>query len=147
MIAVVVAAIVGLLALILGERDYAAPHKPPPSAPAQATPKGEVPSKPEAKSVPEGLQPKPDDKGADKKKPPPPPVETVIIQRPGRGAIVDEQSADTFMQFDADRDGVVDRYEARYSDFLTSNFDAIDTSRDGKVSMDEMRAFDAKRAK
>jgi hypothetical protein len=132
-IAVVVIAVAGMLAFLLTGRDFAAPAKPVP----------EKRSQPEAKSVPERLQKKPEAKPADTTPPPPTPTETVIIQRPGRGALADVQSADTFMQFDSDRDGVVDRSEARYSDFLTANFDAIDTSRDGKISMDEMRAFDA----
>jgi len=136
-IAIVVAALAGMLAFVLAERDYAAPAKPVP----------EKLSQPEAKAVPEHLQKKPEDKPDDKSPPPSPPAGTVIIQRPGRGALADVQSADTFMQFDTDRDGVVDRGEARYSDFLTANFDAIDTGRDGKISIDEMRAFDAKPAR
>lgn len=131
--AIVVAALVGGLVFVLTERDYAA-----------AVP--EKRSQPEARSAPERLQKKAEPKPPEAK-PVPPPAETIIIQRPGRGALEDVQSADTFIQFDADRDGVVNRHEARYSDFLTSNFDAIDTSRDGKISADEMRAFDARRAK
>ena len=45
-----------------------------------------------------------------------------------------------------DRDGVVDRSEARHSEFLDANFERIDLDRDGKITLGEMRAFDAKRA-
>jgi len=133
-IAVVVVAIAGALALLLTERDYAAPEKR---------------ALPEARSVPERLQKKPEPKPpiVPPVKPLPPEEQTITIRKEGVGAVGDVQSADTFIQFDADRDGVVDRHEARYSDFLSANFDAIDSSRDGKISMDEMRTFDSKRAR
>jgi hypothetical protein len=75
-----------------------------------------------------------------------PPTVIIIQQRPARGAADDVQSADTFLQFDTNRDGVVDRNEADSSEFLRANFGAIDTNGDGKISDAEIRAFDAKRS-
>jgi EF hand len=153
--AVAVAALLGGAAFLLSERDYAGPQNPATTKAGPTKPPGEVRSRTEGTPAPKDSSrkpesavttgkpphPKPDDSAVAKKHPP---QKTVIIQAPGRGALVDHQSADTFIQFDTDRDGVVDRHEARYSDFLSVNFDAIDTGRDGKISSDEMRAFDLK---
>src|SRR5512145_3308994 len=48
-------------------------------------------------------------------------------------------------RFDANGDGLISRDEAKGAPGLTTNFDAIDTSKDGSLSADEMRAFHATR--
>jgi hypothetical protein len=75
----------------------------------------------------------------------PEPPAAVIQKRVFRGASDDAQSADTLLQFDGDRDGKVDRREAAASDFMLRHFSAIDTNGDGKITIEEMRVFDAER--
>jgi EF-hand domain pair/EF hand len=48
------------------------------------------------------------------------------------------QSASTFLQFDGNRDGKVDRIEARESPSLFVNFSRLDQNRDDKITADEM---------
>jgi Ca2+-binding EF-hand superfamily protein len=46
-----------------------------------------------------------------------------------------------FKKADADNDGTLDKQEAKAMPRVAKNFDAIDTDKDGTVSMDEIRAF------
>jgi Ca2+-binding EF-hand superfamily protein len=46
-----------------------------------------------------------------------------------------------FKKADADNDGTLDKQEATAMPRVAKNFDAIDTDKDGTVSMDEIRAF------
>lgn len=51
------------------------------------------------------------------------------------------QSVDTFLQFDSDRDGAVSRIEARESPSLRTTFEQIDVNRDGRITADEMSGY------
>ena len=117
------------------------PATQPPSTPLVGTP---PPPGPERPSEPLVAIPPPS-KPVEKPSQPVPPTTTIIIQqRTARGASDQAQSADTFLQFDTNRDGMVDQNEADASGFLSANFNVIDTNRDGKLSEAEMRAFDAR---
>lgn len=51
------------------------------------------------------------------------------------------QSVDTFLQFDSDRDGAVSRIEAQESPSLRTTFGELDLNRDGRITADEMSDY------
>jgi hypothetical protein len=110
------------------------PQERIPGAPPPTTERPPVPL--EYAPPPSKTQPKPVE---------PEPPEAVIQKRVFRGASDDAQSADTLLQFDSDRDGKVDRREASASDFMLKHFSSIDSNGDGKITVEEMRVFDAER--
>jgi Ca2+-binding EF-hand superfamily protein len=52
-----------------------------------------------------------------------------------------EKGQAAFKKADADNDGTLDKEEAKAMPRVAKNFDAIDTDKDGTVSMDEIHAF------
>ena len=46
-----------------------------------------------------------------------------------------------FKKHDADNDGTLDRTEAKATPFIDRHFEAIDTDKDGTISMAEIQAF------
>jgi Ca2+-binding EF-hand superfamily protein len=68
-------------------------------------------------------------------------VEHPLIGALGRPGIpAGSQSASTYVQFDADHDGVVSRSEAQASASLRIFFDRLDSDRNGVISADEMES-------
>jgi hypothetical protein len=138
---VALCAAIAVALLTLSPKDYGADAGKPPAelkGPPQPPEPVVRPSTP--------LEAKPPPAKPVEKPPKAVPPTVIIQQRTARGAADDVQSADTFLQFDTNRDGVVDRNEADSTEFLRANFGAIDTNGDGKISDAEMRAFDAKRS-
>ena len=60
--------------------------------------------------------------------------------RPGRGAMLERLKA-----ADTNADGMLSRAEAAALPRIAENFDAIDANKDGQITMEELRAFHAKR--
>ena len=51
------------------------------------------------------------------------------------------KGATAFKDADKDKDGTLDKEEAKAMPNVAKNFDAIDTDKDGTVSLDEIRSF------
>jgi Ca2+-binding EF-hand superfamily protein len=52
-----------------------------------------------------------------------------------------DRGADAFKRADKDNDGTLDKEEAKAMPNVAKNFDAIDTDKDGTVSLDEIHSF------
>ena len=51
------------------------------------------------------------------------------------------KAMEKFKLHDTDKDGTLDKTEAKAMPFVDRNFDAIDTDKDGTISMEEVMAF------
>ena len=54
---------------------------------------------------------------------------------------MDEKGAAAFKKADKDNDGTLDRKEAKKMPHVAKNFAAIDTDKDGTVSLDEVHTY------
>jgi Ca2+-binding EF-hand superfamily protein len=52
-----------------------------------------------------------------------------------------DNGATAFKDADKDNDGTLDKQEAKAMPNVAKNFDAIDTDKDGTVSLDEIHSF------
>ena len=61
------------------------------------------------------------------------------VTSPGKGK--HDKGAAAFKKADKDSDGTLDKEEAKAMPHVAKNFDAIDTDKDGTVSLDEVHTF------
>lgn len=149
-VATALCVLTGVIVLLFASKDFGAESNKSQSAPVitkkAADPKPPPsPAKTTVGSPQESANPPSPPSSKDGEKPASTRPTIIIQRRGGPGAVEDSQSADTFLQFDTNRDGMVDRNEASTSEFLSSSFEAIDIDRNGKLTLDEMRIFDEKR--
>jgi Ca2+-binding EF-hand superfamily protein len=67
------------------------------------------------------------------------PSKAVDVTSPGKSK--HDKGAAAFKKADKDSDGTLDKEEAKAMPRVAKNFDAIDTDKDGTVSLDEVHTF------
>lgn len=70
-------------------------------------------------------------------------IVAIVIACPPLAAAADkdDKAIAMFKKRDKDHDGTLDRTEAKAAPFIDKHFEAIDTDKDGTISMEEIQAY------